>query len=70
MKLIATHVKDSILKQIDARIGKGSPGDLGHYATRSAFVRAAIDHLLETDASASTIRQRERVQPVATHASA
>lgn len=70
MKLVATHVREDILIQIDAQIGKGSPGDLGHYATRSAFFRAAISHLLDAHASAPTIRQRKRVQPVATQASA
>ncbi|MBY3137314.1 ribbon-helix-helix domain-containing protein [Rhizobium laguerreae] len=71
MKLVAAHLKGEIIDAIDACIGRGMPGDPGHYASRSAFIRAAIAHLLDEQATPSVIRHcKSPLQPVATHADA
>ncbi len=51
MRLIGAHVKDDIIEKIDSHIRDGIPGEPGYYSSRSAFLTAAITHLLGLHAS-------------------
>ncbi|MFT2212360.1 hypothetical protein ACLJYM_10775 [Rhizobium giardinii] len=46
-KFIGTHADEVLIEEMDASIGVGRPGDQGYFATRSEFVRRAIERLLE-----------------------
>lgn len=57
-KLISIHAPEVLVEEMDASIGVGKPGDKGYFATRSEFVRRAIERLLEDLRPAQPTRPR------------
>lgn len=72
--LLSFQIAPDVAIAIDARLRKGRPGDAGFFENRSQLVRAALASFLGPEVpviaarTAPTIRQRNRVQPVAPNA--